>query len=58
MERLLISNANQNDLWMSLVGRVTTELKELGDVNNWVAILEANAVEIAKLTASQDGSDS
>lgn len=48
VERLLVSNANQNSQWMTLLDKLTRELKEMGDVANWLEHLEAAATEINK----------
>lgn len=52
IERLLVSNANQNTQWMTLLDRLTRELKEMGDVSNWLEHLEAAAAEINQLAKS------
>lgn len=52
VERLLVSNANQNSQWMTLLDRLTRELKELGDVSNWLEHLEAAANDINELAKS------
>ena len=50
VERLLISNATQTEQWASVLNRLSTELKELGDITNWLDILEKAAVEIRQLS--------
>ncbi|CDF35253.1 unnamed protein product [Chondrus crispus] len=52
VERLLVANANQNAQWMTLLDRLTRELKELGDVSNWLEHLEAAATEINEISKS------
>jgi len=52
IERLLVSNANQNEQWMTLLTRLSTELKELGDVTNWVESLESSANDIHTIAKS------
>lgn len=50
IERLLSSNNTKVQQWTSLLERLTSELKELGDVHNWLEILEKSANEIMDLS--------
>ncbi|KAI0561890.1 GCN5-like protein [Gracilaria domingensis] len=50
IERLLSSNGYQIHQWTTLLDRLTTELKELGDVSNWVEVLEQSAIEIKNIS--------
>jgi hypothetical protein len=49
LQALLQSNGHQNDQWVSLLGGVTMELKELGDVGNWAQLLEELAVDVKSI---------
>lgn len=50
IERLLSSNGYQIHQWTTLLDRLTSELKELGDVSNWAAIMEKSADEIRDIS--------
>lgn len=50
IEGLLSSNATQAEQWISLVDRLTTELKEMGDISNWLDTLEQVADEIRDIS--------
>lgn len=53
IETLLRSHENQNERWRSLVGKVVGELKELGDVNNWVEFMSRDMCEVERLVNSK-----
>lgn len=48
IERLMSTNATQIEQWTTLVDRLSKELKEMGDVSNWLQVLEQTAGDIAE----------
>lgn len=49
IEILLSANATHTEQWLTLVDRLTDQLKELGDVSNWAQTLLNSAKDINQL---------
>lgn len=49
IETLLAANTTHTEQWLTLVDRLTDQLKELGDVSNWAQTLLNSAQEIRQL---------
>ena len=43
---MLRAHENQSERWLRLVGKVVDELKELGDVQNWVGVMSRDMNEV------------
>lgn len=49
IERLLSSNASHTAQWVTTLDRLTGELKKMGDVTNWLEILEKVTLDIESI---------
>lgn len=50
IERLISSNAALMQQWKGSLTRLNTELKEIGDISNWLHTLEEATSEIVQIT--------
>lgn len=46
IQRQIASHSSNTEQWVNVIQRLNTELKEMGDVANWVQVLEEAMVDI------------